>query len=891
MSGQPTFRPHMTQAQLQQMQKRKRPLDRNLPLRIESFVPEARLYVALQNTERRLDAAHNSKRAALQESLMNPPKTKATLRLWVENTAAYQSPTTADDAPPAEWSLKVHGVLVMEDGKEKKAKLSSLLRAIQVKILRDQSLFVEPNTVEWRKGDSQIKDFDGFEVTRKGDQEVQVRISLVLDQDPELYKISPDLASVLGVEKDSRTSAILRLWQYIKMHGLQDIEDKRQINFDEALQKIFKTKKVLLTHLPDLLSAHFAPLDAITIDYTVKLDKPHAAPSTAYEVEVEDDSLVKAHILNIVGGGEVVSRQEIAVIDDEITRLVQKVTQAKHKREFMLSFAKDPVGFLTQSVASQTRDLEVVLVGCRNLRFHSTSEKKQRVGKNSPDTKDMTPTERSPLLPRTQAVLTPTGLHRGLKARHLIMMSVGGTIGTGLFVASGLSIANAGPGGALAAYSLVGLMVFCVLTSLGEMAALIPVSGSFHEFAGRFVDPALAWTLGWNYWLQWSISLTSEITAAGILMTYWFPATPAWMFSAMILSALVFINTRSVAMFGETEYWLSFVKVFTVLAFVGVGAYVDVNGFGDGNPPIGFSNWWIEGAPFKNGFSGFFSVISIAFFAFGGTELVGISAGEVENPRRNVPIAINQSFWRIFGFYISSIGLIGLLIPNDDPSLSLSAKAGDVSIAPFTLILQRAGLLSAATVMNIVILSAVISTANSAMYAASRTLMALSVRGQAPPLFSLTSSNGVPVWALFVTVLIGSTAFLGIVLGEGELFNLLLSLTGTSGLLTWLSISLTHLRFRAALEAQEKSLEILPYTAPLFPFMDYLAISIGLVILMGQAFSAVFGPVLDVGALLSLFVGVPLFFGLYLGYRWWNGVGLVDLMDCDLSGGVGGLLD
>ncbi|KAI9348571.1 amino acid permease/ SLC12A domain-containing protein [Obelidium mucronatum] len=508
----------------------------------------------------------------------------------------------------------------------------------------------------------------------------------------------------------------------------------------------------------------------------------------------------------------------------------------------------------------------------------------------------MTHNERSPLLGHSNTRNTPTGLHRGLKARHLIMMSVGGTIGTGLFVASGLSIANAGPGGALSAYVLVGFMVFCVLTSLGEMAALIPVSGSFHEFAGRFVDPALAWTLGWNYWLQWSISLTSEITAAGILMTFWFPSTPAWMFSAMILSALVFVNTRSVAMFGETEYWLSFVKVFAVFAFVVVGTYVDINGFGGGveggGDPIGFANWRIEGAPFKNGFSGFFSVISIAFFAFGGTELVGVSAGEVENPRRNVPIAINQSFWRIFGFYISSIGLIGLLIPNDDPSLSLSATKGDVSIAPFTLILERAGLISAANVMNIVILSAVISTANSAMYAASRTLMALSVRGQAHQLFSLTSTNGVPVWALFVTVLIGSTAFLGIILGEGELFNLLLTLTGTSGLLTWLSISLTHLRFRAALEAQEKSLDILPYKAPFFPFMDYMAISIGLVILVGQAFSAVMGPVLDYGAMCSLFIGVPLFFGLYLGYRRYHNIGLVDLMDCDLSpgSGSGGLL-
>ncbi|KAJ3120012.1 hypothetical protein HK100_000069 [Physocladia obscura] len=465
--------------------------------------------------------------------------------------------------------------------------------------------------------------------------------------------------------------------------------------------------------------------------------------------------------------------------------------------------------------------------------------------------------ESTPLLNRQRQAESHGILRRGLKARHLIMMSVGGTVGTGLFVASGLTIATAGPVGALVAYLIVGIMVFCVLTSLGEMAALIPVSGSFHDFAGRFVDPALAWTLGWNYWLQWAISLTSEVTAAGIILTFWFPNTPAWMFSAGILFALTILNTRSVSFFGETEYWLSFIKVAAVLLFICVGAYVDQFGFGgdDPAPPLGFQNWFIEGAPFKNGITGILSVISLAFFAFGGTELVGISAGEVEDPRKN-----------------ESSGCV--IIANDDPSLSLSAKSGDVSIAPFTLILQRAGLTSAANLMNLVILTAVVSTANSAMYAASRTLMSLSQRGQAHQMFGYVNSNGVPVWAVAVTVAIGSLAFLGIILG------------GTSGLLTWLSISVTHIRFRAALKVQGKSLATLPYAAPLFPYSDYAALFIGLVILIGQAYVAIYGGAegnVDYRMLLSIVGGVPLFFGLYLGYRMINGFKFVDLRNCDLG--------
>ncbi|KAJ3107747.1 hypothetical protein HDU97_003417 [Phlyctochytrium planicorne] len=229
------------------------------------------------------------------------------------------------------------------------------------------------------------------------------------------------------------------------------------------------------------------------------------------------------------------------------------------------------------------------------------------------------------------------GLRRSLKPRHIIMMSIGGTIGTGIFVASGLSIATAGPGGALLAYGVVGIMVFCVLISLGEMSTLIPTSGTFHEFAGRFVDPALSWTLGWNYWFQWAISLPAELSASGIIMSYWFPQYPEWIWSLILLICLLFVNTRGVQRYGEIEFWLSLVKVLAIVFFIFAGTYADLFGFGDENGFIGFKNWNMDGAPLKNGLSGVLSVVSVAFFSFGGTELVGISAGEVAEPEKNVP--------------------------------------------------------------------------------------------------------------------------------------------------------------------------------------------------------------------------------------------------------------
>ncbi|KAJ3066025.1 SWI/SNF complex component snf12 [Podochytrium sp. JEL0797] len=347
--------------------KRRRPLDRSLPTRLD-FVPEAKLYANLQTSEKHLDSLVAAKTAALRSSLRSlSSRTSKTLRLFVANTAVHQFPPQGDDLlaqhTPA-WSLKVHGVLVHEDGSTTPAKLSDLCKSVSVRILRDAQLYADGgNAVEWRRGESaQVQAFDAFEVTRNGDKDVAVKIAIVLDAPVEMFKLSSELASILNVTMESKANAVMRLWQYIKTQGLQDIEDKRMINFDEPLQKIFRTKKVLLTHLPDLLSSHFSALDPVTIDYTVKVDQPVTVSDVAYEVAVEvEDADVMARIAKVVGGGDPAMLKEISQIDDEITKLVQKVTQCKHKREFMLGFARDPVGFLNQWVSSQTRDLEVVL--------------------------------------------------------------------------------------------------------------------------------------------------------------------------------------------------------------------------------------------------------------------------------------------------------------------------------------------------------------------------------------------------------------------------------------------------------------------------------------------------------------------------------------------------
>lgn len=483
------------------------------------------------------------------------------------------------------------------------------------------------------------------------------------------------------------------------------------------------------------------------------------------------------------------------------------------------------------------------------------------------------------------------GVKRMLSTRHLQMIAIGGTIGTGLFLASGGTIANAGPVGALLAYLLVSIMVYFVTTSLGEMATLLPLSGSFTTFSGRFVDSALSFTIGWSYWLQWSISLASELCAIGMILKFWVNV-PSWIPALITLIILTCINLFSVKNFAEIEFWLAIIKIVAVIVFILIGLLLFVgliksehNDYHKSDGGLWFTYWSIEGAPFKNGISGFFNVFILAFFAFGGTELIGVTAGEAKDPRKTVPKAINQTFYRILIFYIGSILVLGLCIPNNDPTLLNNGDVDDVTSAPYTIIFQKAGLKSAAHVINAVILIAVVSASNSALYASSRTLMNLAVENKAPKFFTIMLPNGIPIYALLATSLVGCLAFLGTLLGDGQIYILLLNLTAMSGVLTWFCISLVHYRFRKAYVAQGRKIEDLPYVAPFHPYGDYISMTFAVIILFGEAYAIVtdFNAHHYMLQLVAAFVGLFIFVGMYLLYRFIYKVKLVPLQECNLD--------
>lgn len=276
-------------------------------------------------------------------------------------------------------------------------------------------------------------------------------------------------------------------------------------------------------------------------------------------------------------------------------------------------------------------------------------------------------------------------LKRSLKARHMNMIALGGAIGTGLFVAGGEVVSTAGPGGALVAYGLIGLMVYFLMTSLGEMATYLPVSGSFGTYATRYVDKAFGFALGWNYWFNWAITLAAELVAGALIMKYWFPDTPAIVWSAIFLILLFTLNYLSTRSFGESEYIFSGIKVITVLVFLFAGLML-ILGVGGDSP--GFTNWVVGDAPFVGGVGAILTIFMVAGFSFQGTELIGVAAGESEDPEKNIPKAINSIFWRILLFYIGAFTVIGFLIPYTDSNL-LNSSVENISISPFTLVFDR----------------------------------------------------------------------------------------------------------------------------------------------------------------------------------------------------------
>ncbi|KAJ5681929.1 uncharacterized protein N7477_001869 [Penicillium maclennaniae] len=472
-------------------------------------------------------------------------------------------------------------------------------------------------------------------------------------------------------------------------------------------------------------------------------------------------------------------------------------------------------------------------------------------------------------------------LQRKLKSRHLSMIAIGGTIGTGLFIGSGTAIAYAGPVGALLAFLFVGSIVFSVMSALGEVATFLPIPGAFASYATRLVDPSLGFAMGWIYWFSWASTFALELTATGLIIQYWEQSLPIAGFIALFWVLIIALNMLPVSCYGETEFWLSSVKVLTVVGFM-IFAICMNAGVGD-EGYIGFRYW---DALAK--FLGFWAVLIKAAFSYQGTELVGIAAGETENPRKSVPSAIRKTFFRIIFFFVLTIFFIGIVVPSDDTHLTASegtgASANNANASPFVIAANRAGVKVLPSIINTVLLTVVLSAANSNVYSGSRILVGLAHEGFAPRFFVKTTKWGTPYYSVGFTALFGLLGFLNISNAGATVFNWLLQIAGLAGLITWCALNICHLAFMRAMEARGLPRSILPYKSLWQPWLSYYGLFFNVLIIFTQGFTA-FIPSFSVTDFFINYLSLILFAVLYAGHKIAYRQPFVDPLEADIDTG------
>ncbi|WP_081976189.1 amino acid permease [Ureibacillus manganicus] len=440
-------------------------------------------------------------------------------------------------------------------------------------------------------------------------------------------------------------------------------------------------------------------------------------------------------------------------------------------------------------------------------------------------------------------------LNRAMKSRHLFMLSLGGVIGTGLFLNAGYTINQAGPGGALIGYIFGGLILYMVMVCLGELAVYMPVSGSFQTYASRFISPSAGFSLGWMYFVGSATTAGVEFTAAGILMQRWFPDVSIWIWCALFIALLFGINALTTRAFGEAEYWFAGIKVVAVILFIiiGIAAAVGIVPLEDRPAPM-LENLAPIGL-FPAGLAIIFVTMMNVIFSYQGSELIGIAAGESENPSRDIPRAIRNVLFRIVVFYLSSIIILSAIFPASELGLLES---------PFVTLMDLVGIPYAADIMNFVILTAVLSVGNSCIYASTRLLWSMSNEGMAPKVFGKLDKRKVPFNALVFTMVFSLLSLLTSVLAADTVFVILMSIAGISVTISWMGIALSQYMFRKKYIKAGGRLEDLTYKIRFYPVLPIACIIICAGLL---AFIAT-----DPTQILGLIIGIAFLVVSYLFY-------------------------
>ncbi|GBE86696.1 Probable proline-specific permease [Sparassis crispa] len=464
-------------------------------------------------------------------------------------------------------------------------------------------------------------------------------------------------------------------------------------------------------------------------------------------------------------------------------------------------------------------------------------------------------------------------VQRRLKQRHVQMIAIAGTLGTGLFLGSGHALQGAGPLGALIAYALVGTTGYATLCSVGEMTSFAPISGTFPHFAARWVDPAFGFALGWNYFYTNAISTPVEITAACILITFWDSNTHHQAaYTAAVTICVCAINIFGVRWFGEAEFCFSIIKILLITILILTGLVIDLGG-GPDHQRLGFRYWKHPGAvagaglepnhPSLDRFLGILTVIVQAAFSFQGMELVAIAASETESPRRNIAKAVRRVFWRILIFYILGILITGMLVPYNDPNLLSSS--GTAAESPYVIAMTRAGIKVLPHIINAGIFTSAFSAGNSFLFSSSRVMYGLALRGQAPRFLAYCTKSGLPIASVLFASCFSWLAFMNVSSGAETVFNWFVNLSTVGGFFGWISINITYLRFYKGYKRQGFDRTKLSYYNRLQPWLAIWGIFwITIFILINGI--AVFWN-FNASSFLTSYINIPIFFGLFVFWK------------------------
>ncbi|EMF0079207.1 amino acid permease [Enterococcus hirae] len=415
-------------------------------------------------------------------------------------------------------------------------------------------------------------------------------------------------------------------------------------------------------------------------------------------------------------------------------------------------------------------------------------------------------------------------LQRGLKNRHVQLISIGGAIGTGLFLGAGKTIQLAGPS-ILLAYLITGCVCFFIMRALGELLLSNTNNHSFLDFVAEYLGKKVAFVTGWTYWFCWVAIAMADLTAIGMYVRYWVPGVPQWLPELIALILLLGLNMVAVSLFGELEFWFALIKVVSIIAFIIVGIYMILTHYKTSAGPASITNLWSHGGFFPTGTKGFILSFQMVTFAFTGIELVGLVAGETKNPEKVLPEAINNIPIRIILFYLGSLFVIMSIYPWN----SL-----DANNSPFVEVFSEIGITTAASLINLVVLSAAASACNSAIYSTGRMLRSLSQEGSAPKKFRQLTSHRVPGNALvFSTIVIFISVILNYVM-PSEVFTLVSSIATTCFLFIWGILVYTHLKYRKSMLGKKEH----TFKMPFYPYSNFLVfaymIFICLVLFLGK---------------------------------------------------------